>query len=102
MAKISKNALKKFIGDNYKKSDDLLIDIFLEEYNFYLRLKREVDQNPLMTEYTNKAGATNQVKNPLVIERNKYVATINNLLKSLGLTPAQRKELLNDEGGDDV
>jgi P27 family predicted phage terminase small subunit len=98
--KISKSALKKYMGEAYKNSDDILIDLFMEEYKFYQRLKVEVDENPLMTEYTNKAGATNLVKNPLVIERNKYVATINNLLKSLGLTPAQRKELMDGDGDD--
>jgi len=41
---------------------------------------------------TNKAGATNLVKNPLAIELTKTVQVLNNLLRSLGLTPAQRKE----------
>ncbi|MEC0497404.1 P27 family phage terminase small subunit, partial [Bacillus glycinifermentans] len=48
---------------------------------------------------TNKAGAENLVKNPLAIELTKTVTTLNNLLKSLDLTPAQRKEL-NAGGGE--
>jgi phage terminase small subunit len=56
-----------------------------------------------MYEYTNKAGATNLVKNPLSIELTKTVQTLNNLLKSLGLTPAQRKKIkdTNGSGEDD-
>ncbi|MEC0543495.1 P27 family phage terminase small subunit, partial [Bacillus glycinifermentans] len=56
---------------------------------------------------TNKAGAENLVKNPLAIELTKTVTTLNNLLKSLDLTPAQRKELNaggeeNDDGFDQL
>ncbi|MNG30958.1 Phage terminase, small subunit [compost metagenome] len=54
-----------------------------------------------MVEHTNKAGATNIIKNPLAIEVTKTVQTLNNLLKSLGLTPAQRKKALLGGGGDD-
>lgn len=52
-------------------------------------------------EHTNKAGATNLVKNPLAIELTKTVQTLNNLLKSLGLTPAQRKKVVNNDDEDD-
>lgn len=54
----------------------------------------------LMYEYTNKAGATNLVKNPLSIELTKTVQILNNLLKSLGLTPAQRKKVVNEDDDD--
>ncbi|HCU8651575.1 TPA: phage terminase small subunit P27 family, partial [Staphylococcus aureus] len=48
---------------------------------------------------TNKAGASNIVKNPLSIELTKTVQTLNNLLKSMGLTAAQRKKIVQEEGG---
>lgn len=90
----------EYLGDGYKESDDELIALYCETYQFYQRLRGEIAQSPLMYEYTNKAGATNLVKNPLAIELTKTVQTLNNLLKSLGLTAAQRKHL-HQGGGDD-
>lgn len=58
-------------------------------------------KNDLMVTHTNKAGATNIVKNPLAIEITKTVQTLNGLLKSLGLTPAQRRKLQVIGGGPD-
>jgi len=91
--------IKKFLGDSFKESDDELILIYCETYEFYTRLRREVSSNDLLVTHTNKSGATNLVKNPLAIELTKTVQTLNNLLKSLGLTAAQRKKLVTDGGG---
>lgn len=46
------------------------------------------------------AGETNAIKNPLVIEATKVAQVLNGLLKSLGLTAAQRKKFKADEGDD--
>ncbi|HEK4129524.1 TPA: phage terminase small subunit P27 family, partial [Staphylococcus aureus] len=43
--------------------------------------------------------ASNIIKNPLSIELTKTVQTLNNLLKSMGLTAAQRKKIVQEEGG---
>lgn len=96
--KLTKAKLKKYIG-NYQESDDILINLFIETYDFYIRLRDELKKSKLMYEYTNKAGATNLVKNPLSIELTKTVQTLNNLLKSLGLTAAQREKIIEDEDG---
>lgn len=96
--RITKAQLKKFI-DNYQKSDDILINIFIETYDYYERLRDEVNNSRLMYEYTNKAGATNLVKNPLSIELTKTVQTLNNLLKSMGLTAAQRERIIEEDDG---
>ena len=94
--------LREYLGEDYKESDEELIKLYLETHQFYRRLKNEIKKNDLMFEHTNKAGATNLVKNPLSIELTKTVQTLNNLLKSLGLTPSQRKKLNNGNGnGDD-
>ncbi|OIK13584.1 terminase [Bacillus sp. MUM 116] len=90
--------IREYLGDNYKESDDELIKLYLETHQFYRRLQKEVKKHDLMYEYTNKAGATNLVKNPLSIELTKTVQTLNNLLKSLGLTPAQRKKFKDGHG----
>jgi P27 family predicted phage terminase small subunit len=96
--KITKAQLIKYI-DNYQKSDDILISLYLETYQFYCRLRDELKEAQLMYEYTNKAGATNLVKNPLSIELTKTVQTLNNLLKSMGLTAAQREKIVEEEDG---
>jgi len=92
--------IREYLGEKYNASDDQLIEIYIDAHRFYRRLKKEVDQKDLMMEYTNKAGATNVIKNPLTIELTKQYQVLNNLLKSLGLTPAQRKNL--DLGGEDA
>lgn len=93
--------IRKYLGENYHKSDDEIIQLYVETHRFYRRLKKEVDNNDLMMEYTNKAGATNVIKNPMAIELTKTVLVLNNLLKSLGLTPAQRKQLEGDDDDED-
>lgn len=84
--------LREYLGENYQESDEEVIQLYIETHKYYRRLKKEVEKNPLMLDHTNKAGATNTIKNPLAIEVTKTVQTLNNLLKSLGLTPAQRKK----------
>lgn len=101
MAAPTAKQLRDYLGDSYQESDDQIIQLYVETHEFYKRLKKEIDKSDLMYEYTNKAGATNLVKNPLSIELTKTVQTLNNLLKSLGLTPAQRKKVVNDDGEDD-
>ena len=99
MAVPTKKLMKTYLGENFRESDEQLIDLYVEAHRYYRRLKKEVDKEPLMMMHTNKAGATNYVKNPLTIELTKQYQTLNNLLKSLGLTPAQRERL--DPGGGD-
>jgi P27 family predicted phage terminase small subunit len=91
------NKIKKALGERYDPSDDELINLYCETFEFYQRLRDEIENSDLLIEHTNKAGATNLVKNPLSIELTKTVQTLNNLLKSLGLTAAQRKKVVNDD-----
>lgn len=96
--KLTKEQLKKYI-DDYQESDDMLISLYIETYEFYCRLRDELKKSDLMIEHTNKAGASNIIKNPLSIELTKTVQTLNNLLKSLGLTAAQREKVVQEEDG---
>lgn len=100
MAKPTAAKLREYLGENYEESDEELIQLYIETHEFYTRMKTELKKSDLMYEYTNKAGATNLVKNPLSIELTKTVQTLNNLLKSLGLTPAQRKKVVNGDDDD--
>ncbi|QII49481.1 P27 family phage terminase small subunit [Bacillus paralicheniformis] len=93
--------IKRYLGDDYQESDDELINLYCDTYEFYCRLRDEVSKSDLMMEHTNKAKEKNMVKNPLVIELTKATQALNNLLKSLGLTAAQRKKALNGGEGDD-
>lgn len=98
MAIPTASKIREYIGEGYKESDEELIKLYIETHQFYRRLQKEVKKSDLMYEYTNKAGAKNLVKNPLSIELTKTVQTLNNLLKSLGLTPAQRKKIRDGSG----
>src|SRR5699024_9909825 len=97
----TKKKLVEYLGENYQDSDDQLIRLYIETHQFYRRLQQEIKKTDLMYEYTNKAGATHLVKNPLSIELTKTVQTLNNLLKSLGLTPAQRKKIMSGDNDDE-
>lgn len=98
--KVTAKMLRDYLGDNYRDSDEQLISLYVETHEFYQRMMKELKKMDLMMQHTNKAGATNYVKNPLSIEITKTVQTLNNLLKSMGLTPAQRKNLKATTGGD--
>lgn len=100
MAVPTSKLIREYLGEKYEESDEQLIQLYIETHQFYRRLQKEIKNSELMYEYTNKAGATNLVKNPLSIELTKTVQTLNNLLKSLGLTPAQRKKVAGDEDDD--
>ncbi|KNE19663.1 phage terminase small subunit P27 family [Virgibacillus pantothenticus] len=101
MAVPTKKMLIDYLGDSYQESDEQLIQLYIETHQFYRRLQKEIKKSELMYDYTNKNGSTNKVKNPLSIELTKTVQTLNNLLKSLGLTPAQRKKVVSGEDDDD-
>ena len=95
----AKERIAKYLKDgNVLQASDLeLINLYAETYQFYCQLRGELSKGKLLMSHTNKAGATNLVKNPLAIELTKTAQVLSNLLRSLGLTPAQRKEFA-DEG----
>jgi len=99
-----KARLIKFLeaSGSYAVSDNETIDLYVETYEFYQRMRCDLMSNDLLVEFTNKAGATNLVKNPLAIEITKTVQVLSNLLKSMGLTPSQRKAFDLQKGGDEL
>ncbi len=103
----AKERILNYLKDGHvlEASDLELINLYAETYQLYHQLKSELIGKKLLMKYTNKAGATNLVKNPLAIELTKTIQVLNNLLGSLGLTPAQRKAFANKgfiptEGGE--
>ena len=96
-SRILKKKIEGYLGDKYRESDDELIKLYCETHAMYKKMLKEIRKNGLMIEHTNKAGATNLVKNPLAIEATKTAQVLNSLLKSLGLTAAQRKRAVNED-----
>ena len=84
--------IKGYLGDNYTKSDDELIAMYVAAAEYLDVAKKAIDEDGLVLFHTNAAGATNIQKHPLSIEITKILHVMNNLLKSLGLTAAQRKK----------
>ncbi|MFA6723031.1 MAG: phage terminase small subunit P27 family [Bacilli bacterium] len=93
--------IKSYLGDKYQPSDDELINLYCETHALYKKMLKEIRKTGLLTEHTNKFGATNLVKNPLAIEATKTAQVLNTLLKSLGLTAAQRKKAVAEDVDDD-
>lgn len=89
----AKERIMGYLKDGHvlEASDIELVNLYAETYTFYHQLKKELAGKKLLMSHTNKAGATNLIKNPLAIELTKTVQVLNNLLSALGLTPAQRK-----------
>ncbi len=96
-----KKRLLKYLGNAYQSSDEEIIDLYVETYRFYQKMREEMEASEMLIDHTNKFGATNQTKNPLIIEISKTVQTLNNLLKSMGMTPAQRKSIVSENSSGD-
>jgi len=73
----------------YNVSADETIDLYVETYEHYQRMRSELQNGNLIVEHINKFGALNKVKNPLLLELTKTAQLLSNLLKSMNLTPAQ-------------
>ena len=91
-----------YLGNTHKPADDEPIRIYVELDHQLQRVLKELDQaDSLMSEHTNKFGATNEVKHPLLAEVPRLTAQMNQTWKSLGLTAAQRKKVAATGDGDD-
>jgi hypothetical protein len=98
---LTRDRLISDLGDGYSSADDDTIEDYCRVEDLLSRILAELAEDDLTIDYTNKAGATNPVKNPLISEAKGLIATKNTLRKSLGLTGAQRKRLGAAGDGDD-
>ena len=89
-----KQRLIEYLGDDYQEVDNELIDLYCTADKTRRKIARTLggDTGKLTYSYTNKAGATNEIKSPLLPELARLTQLQNNILKSLGLTAAQRKK----------
>lgn len=92
-----KTKIKKACNDvgSYKKSFDITIgilaDILERRDKFYCQYVDEGEQATI--EYTNKGGATNTSKNPLLAQIEKCEELANKYLNDLGLTTKGLKSI---------
>lgn len=84
---------------------------YCNAYSFYIEATKELKEAPLLIEFTNKAGATNQIENPLIKiqmkysdEMRKYSAllglSIDSRLKLATIKSKETKKEISDEFGD--
>lgn len=92
-----KRQMKK-IG-TYKPEYEAAMRVLAEAMRDYDRAKEQFEEEggEYMVEYTNKAGATNYVKNPLYVVMDDLRKNIITYCRELGLTPTGYKKI----GGSD-
>ena len=66
---------------------------YCNAYSFYVQASKELDKEPLITEFTNKAGVTNFVENPLIRIQLKYSDEMKKFAALLGLTIDSRLKI---------
>lgn len=83
----------------YKPEYEAAMRVLAEALRDYDRAKEQFEEEggEYMVEYTNKAGATNYVKNPLYVVMDDLRKNIITYCRELGLTPAGFKKI----GGSD-
>ncbi|WIF95132.1 phage terminase small subunit P27 family [Caminicella sporogenes] len=96
---------KKIFKDIVKQIEaiDLLanIDIYTlavlaDAIEKYITITQKLHAADLTVEYTNKAGATNEVENPLIRTQLKYVDVIKKYSTEFGLTPISRLKIVQN------
>lgn len=66
---------------------------YCNAYSFYVQTFKKLEKQPLITEFTNKAGATNFVENPLINIQIKYSQEMKKYATLLGLTIDSRLKI---------
>lgn len=87
--------------DLLANADVMPLAILADAFDKYIIITKELDESSLIVEYTNKAGATNIVENPLVRTQHKYAELIKKYSNEFGLTVAARLKLIHVNSTDD-
>ncbi|WIF94308.1 phage terminase small subunit P27 family [Caminicella sporogenes] len=74
--------------------DTTILAIYADAYANYVKITEQLKNEPLTIEYTNKAGATNIIENPLVKTQMKYIDVIMKCSTKLGLSVSDRLKLV--------
>ena len=84
---------------------------YCNAFSFYIQATKELEDEELLKEYTNKSGATNEIRNPRIDLQIKYAEemrkfaallglTVDSRLKIAGLTVQKQQDKITDEFGD--
>lgn len=100
-AEETRQRLMGYLGDTYQPEDDELISLYCLQDSLERRIRDELESTGLTTEYTNKAGATNEIKHPLLQAQDQCAQRKIAILVNLGLTRKQRLRLTAGADPDD-
>ena len=67
--------------------------LYCDAYSQYIDCSKEIQEEGLMVEYTNKAAETNKVPHPLLARKKQLHEQMKSLSTEFGLTPASRAKL---------
>ena len=75
---------------------------YCNAYSFYVQATKELDKEPLITEFTNKAGATNFIENPLMRIQIRYSDEMKKFASLLSLTIDSRLKIATINNQNDL
>lgn len=73
--------------------DSVLLGIYADSYSKFVQATLAMKDEDLVTEYTNKGGATNAVINPYIKIQQQYAAQIMKLSTMYGFDPSSRSKI---------
>ncbi|GMQ56775.1 hypothetical protein AN1V17_11690 [Vallitalea sediminicola] len=73
--------------------DVVNLGAYCNAYSYYIEATNELNNEEMVVEYTNKAGATNEVENPRIKIQIKYSDEIKKYSSLLGLTADSRLKM---------
>lgn len=73
--------------------DSVMLGVYANCYSMYYRATIEIGDQGLVTEYTNKGGATNSVVNPYIKIQKQYMDSILKLSEKFGFDPSSRAKI---------
>lgn len=73
--------------------DSTMLGIYADSYSKYVESTLCMSNEPLVTEYTNKGGATNPVINPYIKVQQQYATMLMKISAMYGLDPSSRSKI---------
>lgn len=80
--------------------DSTLLGIYADSYSKYVQATRAMEDEPMVMEYTNKAGATNQVISPYIKIQQQYAQQIMKISTLYGFDPSSRSKIAHLQPSD--
>lgn len=74
--------------------DNTVLAIYCNAFANYSKITEQLSKQDLVVSYTNKAGATNDVENPLIKAQMKYIDVMLKCSNKLGLSISDRLKLV--------